>query len=99
MPDGADTCCVKTLFTVAVLSGCAAAAVGCSSTSSAPDETTIVEPPPATVAPTTRTLPAWIGSGVFSVGAKASGGAKASIPAGRYTVELQAGRNFGTWYR
>lgn len=42
--------------------------------------------------------PAWIGSGVFSVGEHPSGGAKASIPAGRYTVELQEGRHIGSWY-
>lgn len=94
---------MKTLLAALAITASAVAIAGCSTTSSEPATATTSYPAytgmaaPAT-APTTEQRPAWIGSGVFSVGDHATGGAKASIPVGRYTVELQTGRHIGSWY-
>ena len=94
---------MKTLLAAFAAAACATAIAGCSSSSTesaAPTSyTEAANNTPSAAATSTHILPKWVGSGVFSVGMKASGGAKASIPPGRYTVELQDGRNFGVWYR
>ncbi|WP_280317317.1 hypothetical protein [Nocardia wallacei] len=56
-------------------------------------------PMPAPAIPTTPPPRSWAGNGVFSVGPKPSGGAKAAIPAGRYLVELASGGTYGYWVR
>lgn len=77
--------------------GVALAIAGCQST---PTATTAV-----TTAPTRMTTASatsgmrWGGPGVYSVGEQPSGGALASIPAGRYRVQLEDGSTFGAWYR
>ncbi|MFR9767037.1 hypothetical protein [Nocardia sp. SC052] len=58
----------------------------------------IYTPPRTTVAQaTTTTAPTpgkskWSGNGVFSVGSTPTGGAKAAIPPGRYTIEMTDSR-------
>ncbi|MGW4325470.1 hypothetical protein ACWEKR_06215 [Nocardia sp. NPDC004573] len=59
-----------------------------------PSTTYAYTPPRTTAAPATTTAaPArgksqWSGNGVFSVGSAPTGGAKAAIPPGRYTIEM-----------
>ena len=93
---------MKKLLAVAVLVAGLGATAGCSSSSdSTAEPSTTAATVSAVAAPATTTTPPlhrWVGSGVFSVGEHPSGGARASIPVGRYTVELQDDRTFGVWY-
>lgn len=88
-----------------LLVGCVIALAGCGS-SSKPTPTAAVSAAASSpaadstaAAPTTRGSVRWGGDGVFSVGAEPSGGALASIPAGRYRVVLEGDNTFGTWFR
>lgn len=88
--------------TIAVLAIATVALAGCSSSSGDTPSTT----DRTTLRTTTTTAPkpargrsGWSGNGVFSVGAKPSGGAKVAIPPARYTVELKDGAASGYWVR
>ncbi|WP_457228620.1 hypothetical protein [Nocardia gipuzkoensis] len=58
-----------------------------------PQSTSYTSPRPTAAPATTTAAPArgksqWSGNGVFSVGSTPTGGAKAAIPPGRYTIEM-----------
>jgi len=55
--------------------------------------------PPPTPTSVVRGESRWSGNGVFSVGDTPCCGARASIPAGRYTVTLKDGETYGYWIR
>lgn len=72
--------------------GAALLTFGCSANE--PEKASVATPSPSTtVASVPTSAPArgrsqWTGNGVFSVGRQPTGGAEASIPPGRYTVEM-----------